>query len=257
MHRTALTGTERRTRRADSRTLRSGTLKNWLTRNRTAGRRTHGPGGTRGRTRGRRPWRRSFIDRTRAGLRHDHSRCGRLRGSSSDRGRSWARRCGRSGRYGSSRRGRSRRRNHRRRRRRRGHWAGRRHWSRSGRRRRLLNRRRNRRRPCGRRRRGGRNCGNRRRSRRRRRGSSGRGRRNRRFGGNGRRCGAGRRGRSRFLLLRNSLQHVSGAGDMRQIDLGLDFFFAAQWTRGTRRGRLCFRRAADVGSDFFCFVVLD
>jgi hypothetical protein len=43
---------------------------------------------------------------------------------------------------------------------------------------------------------------------------------------------------------------------VRQIDLGSDFFFAAQWARAAP-GRLPFSRAADVGSHFFCFVVLD
>jgi len=44
---------------------------------------------------------------------------------------------------------------------------------------------------------------------------------------------------------------------VRQIDLGFDFFFAAQWTRVARRRRLRFSRAADMGPHFFCFVVLD
>jgi hypothetical protein len=35
------------------------------------------------------------------------------------------------------------------------------------------------------------------------------------------------RRRNRFLLLRNRLQHISRTRDVRQINLGLDFFFAA------------------------------
>jgi hypothetical protein len=44
---------------------------------------------------------------------------------------------------------------------------------------------------------------------------------------------------------------------MRQIDLGLDFFFAAQGARSTRGRRLRFSGAADVGSHLFRFMVLD
>ena len=59
-----------------------------------------------------------------------------------------------------------------------------------------------------------------------------------------------------FLLLGNRPQHITRTGDVRQINLGFDFFFAAQRARGTRRGALRFSRAADVGPHFFCFVVL-
>jgi hypothetical protein len=44
---------------------------------------------------------------------------------------------------------------------------------------------------------------------------------------------------------------------VRQINLGLDFFFAAQWARGTGGRRLRFGRAADVGSHFFRFMLLE
>ena len=64
-------------------------------------------------------------------------------------------------------------------------------------------------------------------------------------------------GAASFLLLRNRLQHISGPGDVRQIDLGLDFFFAAQWARRARRRRLRFGRAADVGPYFFSFMLLE
>ena len=66
-----------------------------------------------------------------------------------------------------------------------------------------------------------------------------------------------RRRRYCFLLLRDGFQHVSGTGDVRQIDLGLDFFFAAQRARGPGRRRLRFGRAADVGPYFFCFMLLE
>jgi hypothetical protein len=71
-----------------------------------------------------------------------------------------------------------------------------------------------------------------------------------------RRCWARRR-RNRFLLLSNGSQHISGTGDVGQINLGLDFFFAAQWTRRLRAGRRRFGRAAQVDPHFFRFVILD
>ena len=40
-----------------------------------------------------------------------------------------------------------------------------------------------------------------------------------------------RRRRSRFFLLRDCFQHISRPGNVRQINLGLDFFFAAQRAR--------------------------
>jgi hypothetical protein len=57
--------------------------------------------------------------------------------------------------------------------------------------------------------------------------------------------------------LGDGFQHISGPGDMRQIDLGLDFFFAAQRARRTGRRRLRFGRAADVGPHFFRFMLLE
>jgi hypothetical protein len=42
---------------------------------------------------------------------------------------------------------------------------------------------------------------------------------------------------------------------MRQINLCFDFFFTAKRTRGARRRRLRFSRAADVGPHFFCFML--
>jgi len=57
--------------------------------------------------------------------------------------------------------------------------------------------------------------------------------------------------------LRDGFQHIAGPGDVRQIDLGLDFFFAAQWARGPGRRRLRFGRAADVRPHFFRFMLFD
>jgi hypothetical protein len=44
---------------------------------------------------------------------------------------------------------------------------------------------------------------------------------------------------------------------MRQINLGLDFFFAAQRARRTCRRRLRFGRTAKMDPHFFCFVLLE
>ena len=44
---------------------------------------------------------------------------------------------------------------------------------------------------------------------------------------------------------------------MRQINLGLDFFFAAQWARVARRRTLRFGLAPDMGPHFFRFVLLE
>jgi len=257
MHRASFARPQRWSRRTHSLTLRT-TLKNWLARHGTTGRRTHGPRGTtRLRSRRNRAWRRSFIHRSRPRLGNDHSRRGRLRWASYSRGRCrtrrrWRRlgRCRGCGRWRSG-------------------WCGchgwrRRCWwtrrSRYWRHRshcRLLHRRRNHCRPRGWRWRSWRGYGNRRNWRRRCR-LRGRRRRNRRPGRNrGRWRTNGRsRSRSRFLLLGNRFQHIPGARDVRQIDLGLDFFFAAQWARRSRSRRLPFSRAADVGSHFFRFMLL-
>ena len=198
--------------------------------------------------------RRSFVHGTRTGLRNDHARCRRLRRPrrSGRRSRTRCSRCNlrncrsthrrRSGRCNDRRRGRSSRS------RRSGHGCG---WRNCG----LLGYRRS----------------NGARSRRRNRRGGRSGRRHRRRGWPHRRRGRNgwlrrywrrdrtRRGRNRrsFLLLGDCPQHISGAGDMRQIDLGLDFFFAAQWARSARCRRLRFGRAADVGSHLFGFMVLD
>jgi hypothetical protein len=60
-----------------------------------------------------------------------------------------------------------------------------------------------------------------------------------------------------FFLLRDCFQYISRPRDVRQINLGLDFFFAARGARSfARRGRR-FGRAADVGAHLFCFVLLE
>jgi hypothetical protein len=66
-----------------------------------------------------------------------------------------------------------------------------------------------------------------------------------------------RRRRDRFLLLRNRFEHISRTGDVRQINLGLDFFFAAKRARGLGSRRLRFVRAPNVGPDLYRFVLLD
>jgi hypothetical protein len=58
-------------------------------------------------------------------------------------------------------------------------------------------------------------------------------------------------------LLGNRSQHISGTGNVGQIDFGLDFFFATQWTRRLRAGRRRFGRAAQVDPHFFRFMILD
>jgi hypothetical protein len=69
--------------------------------------------------------------------------------------------------------------------------------------------------------------------------------------------GGTRRSHHGFLLLGNGFQHISGTGDVRQIDLGLDFFFAAQRTCGAGRRRLRLGRATDVLTHLFRFMFLE
>jgi hypothetical protein len=233
MHRATLAGAQRRTGSARSGRSRTRTLKNWLAGNRTSWR---GACARRGCVRlsdwYARPRRRSFVNRARSSLRHDHARRGRGRCCRSSRcSRTWW--CRRSRRSTDRRRRRRRRRDHCRRWRR---CCGTRRCGRGG--------------CCRRRRSGGLLCGRshsrarrrhsrgwcwrrsygrlRRRSRNRglrgRRRNDRRTRRDSRF--RGRRCG--------FLLLRDRLQHISRTRDVRQINLGFDFFFAAQGTRRLR-----------------------
>ncbi len=247
MHRTTLTRAQRWTRAGRLWTRRA--LKDWLSR--------HGPSG-RGPRRRTRRWNRRFVHRARAGLRHDHARRRRTLSSGSF-GNCWLRRCaGRRRGYRHTGRGNRSGRNSRR------HGNRWRCSTRSGGRRSYR-----------RRRGGGRHGTDWRRYRRLRRnhdnggrslGGYGSGRDESRGGrfhyGFGwrrlRRCRSfrfgfdgglrGRRLRRRrlnhwpygmlggFFLLRNGAQHVARTRNVRQIDLGLDFFFAmnggAGWSCG-------------------------
>jgi hypothetical protein len=62
--------------------------------------------------------------------------------------------------------------------------------------------------------------------------------------------------RRSFLLLSNRSQHIPGTGDVRQINFGFDFFFAAKWARTglASRGRT-FRRGAEILAYFLRFVL--
>jgi hypothetical protein len=60
----------------------------------------------------------------------------------------------------------------------------------------------------------------------------------------------------RFFLLGDGFQNIARAGDVRQVDLGLDFFFAAQKARGLGGWRRRVGPAAEVGPHFFRFVLL-
>jgi len=79
------------------------------------------------------------------------------------------------------------------------------------------------------------------------------------FGFCGRRFERGTRGGmlNHSLLLGNRAQHVAGARDMREVDFGLDFFFAVGGARGRlgRTGRHI-GAAAEMPSHQFRFVVL-
>jgi hypothetical protein len=198
-----------------------------------------------------RPRRRRLVHRTRSGLRNNHARRWRLRRCGSRRWRNRPRRRSRRlrcCRCCSRRRWRRRRSGRRNRARRCGNCrsgGGWRHW-----RSRLLCRRSD---HCGSRR-GRCNCG--RRGRRSRRWRRLYWRHSHRLSRHRRRRGPSR-GRRCLLLLRDGFEHISRPRDVRQIDLGLDFFFAAQRAGRSGRRRLRFRRAADVGPYFFRFMLLE
>ncbi len=62
--------------------------------------------------------------------------------------------------------------------------------------------------------------------------------------------------RRSFLLLRNCSQHIPRTGNVRQVNLGFDFFFAAQRARtGLASRRRTFRGGADVHTYFLGFVL--
>jgi hypothetical protein len=270
MHRATFPRTQRRTR--CSRRLRPcRTLKNWLPRDRPSRRRTRSY--TAGRNRSGCGQRR-FVDGSRAGLRHDHSRRRRnrsrrprgrrtltlhlrdIRRRRSTTGRDRRSRSRNSRRNGDSRRcrtggGRHRRdcgrwrhrtfgwNNHHRRRAVGGGYRSRCHHSGRGRRRRFC---------CefGRRCLGRRRCGRNGRLR----FCRWRWRRNR-----GLRYGARRGLLGCSLLLRNGAQHISRPRDIRQVDLGLDAVFFASGTRSFRRTRRCVGTAAEMFPHQFRFVL--
>ena len=255
MHGTAFAGTQRRTRRTSTGNLRTRTLENWLARDWTSGRGTHGPSSRCAHLSNRRDrsGRRSFVHRPRPRLRNNHARRRRLRRPGNDRrsggtwrNRSlWRCRCGDRGRC---RRGRSND----------GHWwrryrtRWRGYWRRYDSRgsSRLLDGGHNYRRRCGRRRNRSGNC----RRCRRWSWSCHRRRSNYRLNDNWWRCRPRWRSRS-FLLLRDGLQHITRPGNVRQVDFGLDFFFTAQRPRGFRRRGWRFGRAAQVDPYFFRFML--
>jgi hypothetical protein len=263
MHRPALARTQRWARRTSARNRRTA-LKDWLSRHRTPGHRTPRHGTIQAadwnsglHQRWRRPHR-SFVHRSRPGLWNDHARRRRLRSDRTRHNRnSWR-----------SARG--------------DHWRYGRRWTLGHRRRRRGTygrcndgRRRNRRRCCRRRRHRSWNNRSRRSSR------HGRGRRyhcrlrcrwrghwpaNARRRGRccrsiGRcRCHGTRRHRwrDRFLLLSNRSQHIPGTGNVRQINFGLDFFFATKRTRTRLAGRRrTFRRGADIHPYLLRFVLFE
>jgi hypothetical protein len=67
-----------------------------------------------------------------------------------------------------------------------------------------------------------------------------------------RRCGR----RRSFLLLRNCSQHIPRTGNVRQVNLGFDFFFAAK-RAGTRLAsrRRTFRGGTDIHTYFLRFML--
>jgi len=262
MHRTTFAGTQR-TRRTSAGRHRTRTLKNWLPRHWPPGHRTHRPrrcAGLRACLCHRRDWprSRSFVYRARSSLRNNHARRRRLRRSRNHR-RSRTRRSRWSlGRGGS--RNRSLRRKHR------GRGGCHQTWRRCNRRRGWsrdrsmrgswpFRHRSSHSRPHRGWRRRGCRYGSRRRDRRwrwschRRRGR-----------GTSDDCWRSRRARTwrrRFFLLCDSSQHISRPGDVRQVNLGLDFFFAAQRARGLHRRRRRLGRAAQMDPYLFRFMILD
>lgn len=249
MHWPAFAGSQRRSR--TTRGCRARTLKNWLAWHRTTRHRTRrGCRGRRGRTD------RCLIHRTRSCLRHDHARsrrplcnrCGWRKGSCGlRRNRRWSL---------SRRRYRSRRRWSRRSYR---HRWWRHHRTRRNRYRRRLGRRRHHVHRSNRRLRQN--------DPRRRRLDFRRSWRRRSYWSFGDRCGRfslyrmcygrpyGRRRRWRRLLTDDRLQHISGLGDMGQVNLGLDFVGlsarAMTWFGGCRG----FTGAAQLGAHLVGFVL--
>ena len=67
----------------------------------------------------------------------------------------------------------------------------------------------------------------------------------------------GRRNRRGGVLLADGIEHIARLGDMRKVDLGLDYFFAlgAVWFGVLGRGWR-FAAGAKMSSDFFGLVLL-
>jgi hypothetical protein len=59
-----------------------------------------------------------------------------------------------------------------------------------------------------------------------------------------------------FLQLRDGAQYIPRARDMREVDLGLDLFFAVRGTRSPRRTGRCVGAAAEMSPHQFGFVIL-
>jgi len=67
----------------------------------------------------------------------------------------------------------------------------------------------------------------------------------------------GTRRRSGRLLLVNKLQHIAGLGDVRQVDLGLDFVgFGARCASRLGRSLSC-GGSLEVGAHFFCLMIFN
>ncbi len=63
--------------------------------------------------------------------------------------------------------------------------------------------------------------------------------------------------RNRFLLLRDRFQHISGTGNVREINLGLDFLLTARCVGSPARLRVAFRYTTNVRPHFFCFMFFE
>jgi hypothetical protein len=57
------------------------------------------------------------------------------------------------------------------------------------------------------------------------------------------------------LLLGDGAQHIAGAGNIRQVNLGLDAFVDGRGARGLRRTRRRLRAAAEMFSHQVSFVI--
>jgi len=263
VHGTALARTQGRT--GAWRSTRTRALENWLTRHRPAGHGARLRSRCSRSLRTRRRWRRRFVHRTRAGLRHNHPTNWLLGRRRSCRPRRSSTRC-------RLRRARSlhRRRHHlggctlNRRRRRRARRCGRSYRRRCGRccRHRLTRRRRrSRRRSCNSRRCSGRDF-----SRWRRRNHRARGRHR------SRRCGSGRNRRMRWRRDRRTrrcsgrgwrglaidrLQYVTGLGNVREIYLGPYTIIRTRSTAAPARSRLRFRSGLKVLAHSLRFIFFD